>query len=56
MGPPGRIICLIIPMSFVGGPYFAALRKRILKKASVLRLDPSISAAMSSSTSSTTSA
>jgi adenine-specific DNA-methyltransferase len=36
---PGGIICLIIPMSFVGGPYFAALRKRILKKASVLRLD-----------------
>ena len=26
-------------MSFVGGPYFAALRKRILEKASVLRLD-----------------
>jgi adenine-specific DNA-methyltransferase len=36
---PGGIICLIIPMSFVGGPYFAALRKRILEKASVLRLD-----------------
>ena len=36
---PGGIICLIIPMSFVGGPYFAALRKRILKKAAVLRLD-----------------
>jgi adenine-specific DNA-methyltransferase len=36
---PGGIICLIIPMSFVGGPYFAALRKRILAKASVLRLD-----------------
>jgi adenine-specific DNA-methyltransferase len=36
---PGGIICLIIPMSFVGGPYFAALRKRILQKASVLRLD-----------------
>jgi len=33
------IICLIIPMSFVGGPYFSALRKRILEKASVLRLD-----------------
>jgi hypothetical protein len=26
-------------MSFVGGPYFAALRERILKSASVLRLD-----------------
>lgn len=36
---PGGIICLIIPMSFVGGPYFAALRKRILETASVLRLD-----------------
>jgi adenine-specific DNA-methyltransferase len=36
---PGGIICLIIPMSFVGGPYFAALRKRILEKSSVLRLD-----------------
>jgi adenine-specific DNA-methyltransferase len=36
---PGGIICLIIPMSFIGGPYFAALRKRILEKAAVLRLD-----------------
>jgi len=36
---PGGIICLIIPMSFVGGPYFAALRMRILEKCSVLRLD-----------------
>src|SRR5216684_5117240 len=36
---PGGIICLIIPMSFVGGPYFAALRKSILEKATVLRLD-----------------
>jgi adenine-specific DNA-methyltransferase len=36
---PGGIICLIIPTSFVGGPYFAALRKRILEKATVLRLD-----------------
>jgi adenine-specific DNA-methyltransferase len=36
---PGGIICLIIPMSFVGGPYFAALRERILQSASVLRLD-----------------
>ena len=36
---PGGIICLIIPMSFVGGPYFAALRKRILEKTSVLCLD-----------------
>lgn len=36
---PGGVICLIIPMSFVGGPYFASLRKRILQSASVLRLD-----------------
>lgn len=36
---PGGVICLIIPMSFVGGPYFAELRKRILQSASVLRLD-----------------
>jgi adenine-specific DNA-methyltransferase len=36
---PGGIICLIIPISFIGGPYFAALRQRILEKASVLRLD-----------------
>jgi adenine-specific DNA-methyltransferase len=36
---PGGVICLIIPMSFIGGPYFAALRKRILQSASVLRLD-----------------
>ena len=36
---PGGVICLIVPMSFVGGPHFAALRKRILQRASVLRLD-----------------
>jgi len=36
---PGGIVCLIIPVSFVGGPYFAALRKRILDTADVLRLD-----------------
>lgn len=36
---PGGIVCLIIPVSFVGGPYFAALRKRILQRASVLRID-----------------
>jgi hypothetical protein len=27
-------------MSFVGGPYFANLRKRILEAAHVLKLDP----------------
>ena len=53
---PGGIICLIIPMSFVGGPYFAALRKRILKKALWCASISSISATTSSSTFSTTSA
>jgi adenine-specific DNA-methyltransferase len=37
---PGGLICLVVPMSFVGGPHFAALRKRILETAHVLRLDP----------------
>lgn len=37
---PGGVICLIIPMSFLGGPYFAALRKRILETSHVLSLDP----------------
>jgi len=37
---PGGVICLIVPMSFVGGPYFTALRKRILEASHVLRLDP----------------
>ena len=37
---PGGMICLIVPMSFIGGPYFGALRKRILESANVLRLDP----------------
>jgi adenine-specific DNA-methyltransferase len=37
---PGGVICLIIPMSFVGGPYFGALRKRVLETSHVLSLDP----------------
>ena len=37
---PGGVICLIIPISFVGGPYFASLRKRILETSHVLSLDP----------------
>lgn len=37
---PGGMVCLIVPMSFIGGPYFGALRKRILESADVLRLDP----------------
>jgi adenine-specific DNA-methyltransferase len=36
---PGGIICLIVPVSFVGGAYFANLRKRILEASRVLRLD-----------------
>ena len=37
---PNGVICLIVPMSFVGGPYFAALRRRILQMSHVLSLDP----------------
>jgi adenine-specific DNA-methyltransferase len=37
---PGGLIGLIVPLSFVGGAYFARLRKRILETAHVLRLDP----------------
>lgn len=37
---PGGIISLIVPMSFIGGPYFAALRKRILETSQVLSLNP----------------
>ena len=37
---PGGVICLIIPMSFLGGPYFAALRKHILEQSIVVSLDP----------------
>jgi adenine-specific DNA-methyltransferase len=36
---PGGIVCLIIPISFVGGPYFAAMRQRVLQQAAVLRID-----------------
>lgn len=37
---PGGVICLIVPMSFIGGPYFANLRKRILETCDVICLDP----------------
>lgn len=37
---PGGVICLIVPMSFLGGPYFAALRKHILDQTVVISLDP----------------
>lgn len=36
---PGGVICLIVPMSFLGGPYFAALRKHILEHAVIVSLD-----------------
>lgn len=36
---PGGLICLIIPISFLGGPHFAALRQRILEAGHLLRLD-----------------
>lgn len=36
---PGGLICLIIPISFVGGSYFAALREHVLETTHVLRLD-----------------
>lgn len=37
---PGGLICMIVPMSFLGGPYFAALRKHILVQTVVISLDP----------------
>jgi adenine-specific DNA-methyltransferase len=37
---PGGMVCLIVPISFLGGPHFAALRKYILEVARVVSLDP----------------
>ena len=37
---PGGIVCLIVPLSFVGGAHFAGLREHILETAHVLRVDP----------------
>jgi len=37
---PDGLICLIIPMSFLGGAYFAALRKFILDNTWIIGLDP----------------
>lgn len=37
---PGGIICLIVPTSFIGGPYFGALRKRMLQSTQIQRIDP----------------
>lgn len=37
---PGGVIALVVPMSFLGGPYFTNLRKRILTEAEVVSLDP----------------
>lgn len=36
---PGGVICLLVPASFVGGPYFAGLRQRILETSNVLSID-----------------
>lgn len=36
---PGGLVALVIPTSFVGGPYFSNLRRLILSKAEVLSLD-----------------
>jgi adenine-specific DNA-methyltransferase len=36
---PGGVVCLIVPASFVGGPYFAALRQRILETSNILSID-----------------
>ncbi|MGB4108036.1 MAG: N-6 DNA methylase [Alphaproteobacteria bacterium] len=36
---PKGFICLIIPTSFIGGPYFSALRERILETCRVINLD-----------------
>ena len=37
---PGGVICLILPLSFIGGSNFGSLRKYILEFARVIRLDP----------------
>jgi adenine-specific DNA-methyltransferase len=37
---PGGIVCLIVPISFIGGPHFASLRQHILETARVVSLDP----------------
>ncbi len=37
---PGGLVCLIVPMSFLGGPYFSALRKFLLSESSIISLDP----------------
>jgi len=37
---PGGIVCLILPLSFIGGSNFSSLRKYILEFARLIRLDP----------------
>jgi adenine-specific DNA-methyltransferase len=37
---PGGIVCLVLPLSFIGGSNFSSLRKHILELARVVRLDP----------------
>ena len=37
---PGGLVCLIVPMSFLGGPYFSELRRFLLQESSIISLDP----------------
>lgn len=37
---PGGIVCLILPLSFIGGSNFSSLRQHILELSRVIRLDP----------------
>lgn len=37
---PGGIVCLVVPMSFIGGPYFEKLRAAVLDQAYVVQLNP----------------
>jgi adenine-specific DNA-methyltransferase len=37
---PGGVVCLVLPLSFIGGSNFSLLRKHILEVARVIRLDP----------------
>lgn len=37
---PGGVVCLVVPMSFIGGPYFEKLRAAVLDKAYVVQINP----------------
>lgn len=37
---PGGLICLVVPTSFIGGPYFEKLRASMTRNAYVVQLDP----------------